>query len=139
MQRIAFSLLFLFFLHDLSAQNKRARDLGINIGVLSPGKLNAITDVPNVRVGQITITRNDSIRTGVTVVLPHGENIFQQKVPAGIYVGNGFGKLAGSTQAAELGNLETPIMLTNKLSVATAMDAIIEYTLQQKATKKYNQ
>ena len=113
------------------SQNKLPRELGISIGVLPTGRLNAITDVPGVRVGQVTILRGDSVRTGVTAVLPHGKNLFQEKVPAAVYVGNGFGKLAGSTQVKELGNLETPIVLTNTLNVSTAMDAVIEYTLKQ--------
>ncbi len=107
----------------------RLRDLGIRPGVLSPGPLNAITDVKGVLVGHTTISRQDSIRTGVTAILPHGGNIFQQKVPAAIYVGNGFGKLAGITQVNELGNIETPIVLTNTLAVGRAMEAVVDYTL----------
>jgi D-aminopeptidase len=110
----------------------RARDYGLKIGVLSTGKLNAITDVPGVKVGQVTIKQGSNIRTGVTAILPHEGNIFQSKVPAAIYVGNGFGKLAGITQVKELGNIETPIILTNTLSVATAIEAVVEYTLNQK-------
>jgi D-aminopeptidase len=131
MRKVFLLLLFLFTLQNITAQNKRARELGINIGVLPPGKLNAITDVPHVQVGQTTVIRADSVRTGVTVILPHSNNLFQQKVPAAIFVANGFGKLAGSTQVQELGNLETPIILTNTLSVSTAIDAAIDYTLQQ--------
>ncbi|HJP97906.1 MAG TPA: P1 family peptidase [Rhodanobacteraceae bacterium] len=111
-----------------SAQQKDLRDFGIDIGVLQPGKLNAITDVPGVRVGQKTLIEGDDIRTGVTAILPHAGNIFQDKVPAAVYVGNGFGKLTGTTQVAELGNIETPIVLTNTLSVPTAADALIDYT-----------
>jgi D-aminopeptidase len=110
---------------------KRARDYGIHIGVMTPGKWNAITDVPGVKVGHTTIIEGDSIRTGVTAILPYDGNIFQQKVPAAVFIGNGFGKLAGTTQVQELGNLETPVILTNTLSVATAMNAVIEYTLKQ--------
>ena len=121
---------FLFSL-SMQAQTKRARDLGVRIGVLPTGTLNAITDVKGVKVGHTTLVKGDSVRTGVTAVLPHDGNLFQQKVPAAIYVGNGFGKLAGSTQVRELGNLETPVVLTNTLSVATAMEAVIEHTLQQ--------
>ncbi|MGH8085103.1 MAG: P1 family peptidase [Lysobacter sp.] len=110
------------------AQHKDLRDHGIAIGVLQPGQWNAITDVPGVAVGHTTIVRGDSIRTGVTAVLPHGGNLFQSKVPAAVYVGNGFGKLAGSTQVEELGTLETPIVLTNTLSVPVASDALIDYT-----------
>jgi len=110
---------------------QRARDYGIRIGVMKPGKWNAITDVPGVKVGHTTITQGDSIRTGVTAILPYDGNIFQQKVPAAVFTGNGFGKLAGTTQVQELGNLETPVVLTNTLGVATAMNAVIEYTLKQ--------
>jgi len=113
------------------AQMKRARDYGIEIGILHTGLLNAITDVPGVKVGQVTVTRGDSVNTGVTAILPHSGNIFQQKVPAGIFVGNGFGKLAGYTQVEELGNLETPVVLTNTLGVSTAMAAVIDHTLSQ--------
>src|SRR6056297_3379130 len=109
----------------LSAQDQNIRDYGIEIGVLQPGEHNAITDVQGVRVGHQTIIKGNNIRTGVTAVLPHGGNIFQQKVPAAVYVGNGFGKLAGSTQIEELGNLETPVILTITLSVPTAADALI--------------
>lgn len=115
---------------SLQAQ-ERARDLGIQIGVLQPGKLNAITDVAGVRVGHVTRIEGNEIRTGVTAILPYHGNIFQDKVPAAIHVGNGFGKLAGSTQVKELGNLETPVVLSNTLSVSTAMDALVEYTIQQ--------
>ncbi|MBK7733470.1 MAG: P1 family peptidase [Bacteroidales bacterium] len=117
--------------HNTYAQMKRARDYGIEIGILRTGSNNAITDVPGVKVGQVTLWEGDSVRTGVTAILPHEGNIFQQKVPAGIFVGNGFGKLAGYTQVEELGNLETPIVLTNTLNVATAVAAVIEYTLSQ--------
>ncbi|WP_237688822.1 P1 family peptidase [Flagellimonas aurea] len=109
----------------------RLRDHGVEVGVLRPGTLNAITDVPGVKVGQFTLNQGDDIRTGVTAILPHSGNIFQEKVPAAIYVGNGFGKLAGYTQVKELGNLETPIILTNTLSVPTAVNAVIGYTLNQ--------
>ena len=112
-------------------QRPRARDVGIEIGVLPPGPFNAITDVAGVRVGQRTIVEGDSIRTGVTAILPHPDNVFQQKVPAAVVVGNGFGKLIGSTQVEELGTLETPIVLTNTLSVFTAADALVAHTLNQ--------
>jgi len=116
----------------LDAQDKaRARDLGILVGVLPTGKLNAITDVAEVQVGHVTMSAGTAIRTGVTAILPHGSNLFQQKVPAAIFVGNGFGKLAGTTQVEELGNIETPIILTNTLAVGTAVEAVVEYTLQQ--------
>lgn len=116
---------------NAEAQMNRARDYGIEIGILHTGLLNAITDVPGVKVGQVTITQGDSVNTGVTAILPHSGNIFQEKVPAGIFVGNGFGKLAGYTQVEELGNLETPVVLTNTLSVATAMAAVTDHTLSQ--------
>ena len=111
------------------AQEARARDLGIPFGVMKPGPNNGITDVAGVAVGQVTIIEGDSVRTGVTAILPHGGNLFQEKVPAAIYIGNGFGKLAGYTQVEELGNLETPIVLTNTLSVPTAADALIDHAL----------
>jgi D-aminopeptidase len=114
---------------DLPAQVKRLRDFGIEIGVLKTGPLNSITDVAGVKVGHTTIIKGDSIRTGVTAILPHSGNIFQQKVPTAIYLGNGFGKLAGYSQVKELGNIETPIILTNTLSVAEASNALITYTL----------
>ena len=113
------------------AAQKRARALGINIGVLPTGTHNAITDVEGVRVGHYTLIQGDSVRTGVTTILPHGGNIFQSKVPAAIYIGNGFGKLMGYSQVEELGNIETPIVLTNTLSVPTAATAVIQYTLAQ--------
>jgi len=116
---------------NTDAQMKRARDYGIEIGILRTGSFNAITDVPGVKVGQVTLKEGDSVKTGVTAILPHDGNIFQQKVPAGIFVGNGFGKLTGYTQVEELGNLETPIVLTNTLSVPAAAAAVIEHTLSQ--------
>lgn len=110
------------------AQQRNLRDHGVAIGVLHVGKWNAITDVPGVEVGQKTLVRGDDVRTGVTAILPYAGNIFQNKVPAAVYAGNGFGKLIGTTQIEELGNLETPIVLTNTLSVSTAADALIDYT-----------
>ena len=131
------TLLILFILPAMAQaqQKKRARDYGVKIGVMQTGKLNAITDVVGVKVGQTTLIKGDSIRTGVTVILPYEGNIFQQKVPAAIFVGNGFGKLAGSTQVNELGNLETPIVLTNTLNVAVGMNALISYTLNEKGNE----
>jgi D-aminopeptidase len=114
---------------------KRASELGIRIGVMQPGKLNSITDVKGVLVGHTTLIKADSIRTGVTAILPHEGNLFQQKVPAAIYVGNGFGKLAGITQVKELGNIESPVILTNTLGVATAINAVITYTIAQKGNE----
>jgi D-aminopeptidase len=112
-----------------SETRHRAREFGLVVGVLPTGPLNAITDVAGVAVGQVTIVEGRDLRTGVTAVLPHGGNVFQDKVPAGISVGNGYGKLTGVTQVMELGTLETPIVLTNTLSVATAADAVIDWTL----------
>jgi D-aminopeptidase len=109
----------------------RARDLGLAPGVFPPGPLNAITDVAGVRVGQVTLVEGDSVRTGVTAVLPHGGNLFQEKVPGAVFVGNAFGKLAGSTQVRELGTVETPIVLTNTLAVGTAVEAVVGWTLAQ--------
>ena len=117
------------------AQN-RPRDLGIVIGVMPLGAHNAITDVTGVKVGHFTLIEGDHIRTGATAILPYDGPVFQQKVPAGIFLGNGFGKLAGYTQVEELGNLETPIVLTNTLSVPTAMDALIDYTLAQEGNEE---
>ena len=108
----------------------RARDLGVVVGILPTGKNNAITDVAGVRVGHATLIRGDNVRTGVTAILPHSGNLFQEKVPAAIYVGNGFGKLMGSTQVDELGEIETPILLTNTLNVPRVADALIEWMLQ---------
>ena len=114
-----------------SQDRPRARDLGITPGVLSPGTLNAITDVSGVSVGQVTLIEGDLVRTGVTAILPHGGNLYQEKVPAGFFRGNGYGKFAGSTQIVELGELETPIVLTNTLSVPQGMEGIIDWTLKQ--------
>lgn len=112
-------------------ERPRIRDLGVRPGVLSPGKWNAITDVPGVRVGHRTLIEGNSVRTGVTAILPHGGNLFRRKVPAAVYVGNGFGKAAGFLQVRELGNLETPVVLTNTLSVGTAVEATVGWTLAQ--------
>ncbi len=113
------------------AERPRARDLGIRPGAGTPGPLNAITDVPGVRVGQTTIIRGENVRTGVTVVLPHAGNLFLEKVPGAVFVGNAFGKLAGSTQVQELGTIEAPIVLTNTLAVGTAIEAVVRWTLAQ--------
>jgi len=109
----------------------RARDLGLAPGVLTPGPFNAITDVRDVRVGHTTLVAGDNVRTGVTVVVPHGGNVFQDKVPGAVFVGNAFGKLAGSTQVDELGTIETPVALTNTLSVGAAVEGLVRWTLQQ--------
>ena len=114
----------------LSAQGRpRAREIGVAPGVFAPGAANAITDVAGVRVGHNTVVEGDSVRTGVTAILPHGENPFLSRVPAAIHVGNGFGKLLGVTQLRELGELETPILLTCTLCVWKAADAMVEWML----------
>ncbi|XXX73143.1 P1 family peptidase [Sorangium sp. So ce134] len=109
----------------------RARELGVAPGIFEPGPLNAITDVRGVRVGHATVVEGDAIRTGVTAVLPHGSNLYLDRVPAAIHVGNGFGKLVGSTQVRELGELETPLLLTSTLCVFRAADALLEWMLEQ--------
>ncbi len=109
----------------------RARDLGVAPGVLTPGLWNAITDVDGVRVGHVTLIEGDAIRTGVTAVLPHAGNVYQNKVPAGFVAANAFGKFAGSTQIVELGEIETPIVLTNTLSVPEGAAGVVEWTLRQ--------
>jgi D-aminopeptidase len=118
--------------HRSAAQQKvRPRELGVIPGTLTPGQWNAITDVPGVRVGQTTVVQGDSVHTGITAILPHPGNLFLERVPAAIFVGNGFGKLLGSTQVAELGELETPILLTCTLCVWKAADAMVAYLLEQ--------
>jgi D-aminopeptidase len=126
---------FLLVSSIVSAQNTtrdarpRASDLGLKIGVLPSGPLDAITDVAGVEVGHTTIIRSDNLRTGVTAVLPHPGNLYREKVPGAIFVGNGFGKLAGSTQVEEMGDIETPVLLTSTTSVPRAADALISYML----------
>src|SRR5213079_2953869 len=126
------------FAFSLNAQSAkpRARDLGIAPGVHPPGALDAITDVAGVRVGHTTVVEGDRVRTGVTAILPHGGNLFQDKVAGAVFVGNAFGKLAGSTQVAELGTIETPIVLTNTLSVGIAIDAVVRYTIGQRGRRR---
>lgn len=114
-----------------AAERPSARDLGVAPGVFAPGPANAITDVAGVKVGQVTRIEGADVRTGVTAILPHGGNLFQDKVPAGVAVANGFGKLTGTTQILELGEIETPIVLTNTLSVWRAADALVTWTLGQ--------
>ncbi|MDN3204136.1 P1 family peptidase [Algoriphagus sediminis] len=118
-----------------SIAQDRPRELGVKFGILPAGQLNAITDVSGVKVGHFTKNQGEHIRTGVTAILPHGDNVFQQKVPAAVFVGNGFGKLAGTTQVMELGNLESPIILTNTLSVAAGIEGVVKYTLEQKGNE----
>ena len=113
----------------LALTRPRARDLGITIGALPAGPLNAITDVAGVRVGHATLIRGENIRTGVTAILPHSGNLFQEKVPAAVFVGNGFGKIIGTTQIEELGEIETPILLTSTLNVPRVADALLDYML----------
>ena len=113
------------------AARPRARDLDVAPGVFPPGPHNAITDVAGVRVGHTTIIQGDTVRTGVTAIVPHAGNLFQDKVAGAVFVGNAFGKLAGSTQVDELGTIETPIILTNTLSVGVAVDAVAAWTLAQ--------
>ncbi len=115
----------------VAQEHKTLREWGFPTGIFETGMYNAITDVPGVTVGHVTCIKGDSIRTGVTAIVPHQGNIFSHKVPAAIYVGNGFGKLAGVTQVRELGNIETPIILTNTLSVAAGIEGVVRYTLQQ--------
>lgn len=115
--------------HVTSQARPRASELGLKVGILPAGPLDAITDVAGVEVGQTTIIRGGNIRTGVTAVLPHSGNLYREKVPGAIFVGNGFGKLAGSTQVEEMGNIETPILLTSTTSVARVADALISYML----------
>ncbi len=127
---------FLIASSAAEAQRPRARDLGIEPGVFAPGPLNAITDVAGVRVGHTTVIEGDNVRTGVTAILPHGGNLFMEKVAGAVFVGNAFGKLAGSTQVMELGVIETPIVLTNTLSVGRAIESVVAYTLAQKGNEE---
>jgi D-aminopeptidase len=122
----------------LNAQERRprARDLGLAPGVFEPGPLNAITDVAGLRVGQLTLNTGDHVRTGVTAIVPHAGNLFQDKVAGAVFVGNAFGKLAGSTQVEELGTIETPIVLTNTLSVGAAVEGVVAWTLKQSGNEK---
>jgi D-aminopeptidase len=113
----------------------RVRDLGVQIGVLPPGPLNAITDVAGVKVGQITLIRGDNIRTGVTAILPHGGNLYKERVPGAVFLGNAYGKLAGSTQVNEMGEIETPILLTATDSVPRVADAVITYMFNLKGNE----
>lgn len=138
--RIIFPLLLcagLFAATTIGQERRpRARDLGLAPGVFEPGRLNAITDVAGVRVGHVTLVNGDSIRTGVTAILPHAGNVFQDKVAGAVFVGNAFGKLVGSTQVEELGTIETPIVLTNTLSVGAAVEGVVRWTLQQPGNEK---
>jgi D-aminopeptidase len=113
----------------MEGQRPRARDIGLAPGIFAPGRSNAITDVAGVLVGHSTVVRGDSVRTGVTAILPHAGNLFRERVPAAIHVGNGFGKFLGSTQVVELGELETPVLLTCTLCVWRAADAMVDWLL----------
>src|SRR5438067_325255 len=118
------------------SRRPRARDLGLSPGVFPTGATNRITDVTGVSVGHVTLIRGDDVRTGVTAILAAQDNLFQEKIPGAVFVGNAFGKLAGSTQVDELGSIETLIVLTNTLNVGTAMEAVIAYTLAQPGNEK---
>lgn len=128
---ISLLLLLTCTVYSATPQCLTFRDYGFSVGVLPPGQDNSITDVSGVLVGHFTLNKDKNIRTGVTAILPHPGNIFMEKVPAAVYVANGFGKLTGSTQIQELGNIETPIILTNTLSVPVAAEALIEYSLKR--------
>ena len=130
--------LMLVALGSWSQSHKTLREWGFPTGIFQPGPNNAITDVPGVTVGHVTCIEGDSIRTGVTAIVPHQGNLFRNKVPAAIYVGNGFGKLAGYTQVRELGNIETPVILTNTLSVAAGIEGAVCYTLMQPGNEREN-
>ena len=130
--RLVFAVILAIFSFGSSGdgQNRpRTRDIGLKVGVLAAGQLNAITDVQGVLVGHTTLVRGDNVRTGVTAILPHNGNLFREKVPGAVFVGNGFGKLAGSTQVNELGEIETPILLTSTLSVPRVADYLMDYML----------
>ncbi|CAN5439366.1 P1 family peptidase [soil metagenome] len=131
MRLITFCLAAVVSIQTGADVRPRARDLGVAPGAMEPGPLNAITDVAGVLVGQVTVTDGENVWTGVTAILPHGGNIFRDKVPGAVFVGNAFGKLAGSTQVEELGTIESPIVLTNTLSVGTAVDAVVRWTIEQ--------
>jgi len=126
---ILFSLLILSIAVISSENRPRLREFGLKTGILEPGPLNAITDVEGVKIGHVTLIEGENVRTGVTAILPHEGNIFQEKVPGAVYVANGYGKMTGGAQIEELGTIETPIILTNTLSVPTAANALISYTL----------
>ena len=127
--KTVFILLILSLVLLSAGERKRARDFGIEIGIFPTGENNSITDVTGVKVGHTTVIQGDSVRTGVTVILPHGGDLFKEKVPAAVYVTNGFGKLVGSTQIEELGTIETPIALTNTLNTFLVANALIDYMI----------
>ncbi|HYH10309.1 MAG TPA: P1 family peptidase [Thermoanaerobaculia bacterium] len=127
MKRLVF--LLVVAVAALAQERPRAREAGVVVGILPPGPLNAITDVAGVRVGQTTLMRGENVRTGVTVILPHGGNLFREKVPGAVFVGNGFGKLMGSTQIVELGEIDSPLALTSTLNVPRVADALLDWML----------
>ena len=131
MRPLVLAILLSAMTNPLSSQRARARDLGVAPGIFAPGANNAITDVAGVRVGQTTVTEGTGVRTGVTAILPHEGNAYLDRVPAAIWVGNGFGKLIGATQVNELGELDTPILLTCTLCVWKAADALTQWMLEK--------
>jgi len=126
---LVFGLLFPV-IASAQSESTRIRDLGLEPGIFAPGPLNAITDVDGVQVGHRTLVEGDSVRTGVTAIRPHDGDLFREKVPAAVHVGNGFGKAAGFLQVRELGTIETPIVLTNTLDVGTGVEATVAWTLR---------
>ena len=134
---LSMNLISLSVIHaPMFAQSRqRARDMGIEVGILKTGPWNGITDVEGVRVGHVTLIIGDSVRTGVTAIIPHKGNLFQDKVPGAVYVGNGFGKITGSTQVEELGEIETPVILTNTLSVSVVVGAVVKYMIGLKGNE----
>ena len=134
---LVINIILLSFVFLIAQSKGRVRDYGIQIGTYKTGAFNSITDVEGLKVGHFTLIKNDDVRTGITAVLPYDGNIFMNKIPAAIYIANGFGKLAGYTQVEELGEIETPIILTNTLSVPTAADALIDYMLSMENNRKY--
>jgi D-aminopeptidase len=134
---LVINIILLSFVFLIAQSKSRVRDYGIQIGTYKTGAFNSITDVEGLKVGHFTLIKNDDVRTGITAVLPYDGNIFMNKIPAAIYIANGFGKLAGYTQVEELGEIETPIILTNTLSVPTAADALIDYMLSMENNRKY--
>jgi len=121
---------------ELDTERPRFREAGLSNGILPPGPLNAITDVQDVRIGHVTLIEGENVRTGATTILPHGGNLYQDKVPAAVTVGNGYGKLMGTTQIMELGEIETPIVLTNTLSVPQGAEAILDWTLSMSGNER---
>ncbi|GEM75028.1 DmpA family aminopeptidase [Vibrio sagamiensis] len=138
-KRIIYTLLIITNTLNIALANEeqlRARDLGIAPGIMPVGKYNSITDVKGVRVGHFTLNKGESIRTGATTIFPHNGNIFREKVPAAMVIGNGFGKMMGYNQVSELGEIETPIILTNTLSIGNAANALTQWTLEQKGNEE---